>query len=219
MDDNQTTPPPAGAPAQAPAGSAPPAAAPASTPPAGGAPPAAPAADAGPDAWLAALAPDLQAQIQAHTGKLASALKTERDARRALEQQAKELAGQAAAGSDAQKQLQTLQAQLAATERRATFAEQAAGRVSDPALAWMAAERAGLVDAASGQVDLAKLQILHPALFTPAQTPAGPAVPPTNGQADGRGARALTRADVERMTAAEVSARWAEVEQVLRAAG
>jgi hypothetical protein len=163
---------------------------------------------------MAALPADLQAQIQAHTGKLAGALKTERDARKALEQQAKELAGQAAAGSDAQKQLQTLQAQLAATERRATFAEQAAGRVSDPALAWMAAERAGLVDATSGQVDLAKLQILHPALFTPA--PTAPAIQPTNGAAGGRGARALTRADVEKMTPAEISARWQDVEQILR---
>ena len=215
MDDNQTTPPTAGAPAQAPAGSAPPPAAPATGTP----PPAAPAADAGPDAWMAALAPELQQQIQAHTGKLANALKSERDARKDLERRATELAGQAAAGSDAQKQLQGLQAQLAATERRAQFAEQAAGRVSDPALAWMAAERAGLVDAASGQVDLARLQILHPALFTPAQTPAGPAVPATNGQAGGRGARALTRADVERMTPGEINARWQEVEQVLRAAG
>lgn len=165
---------------------------------------------------MAALAPELQQQIQAHTGKLAGALRAERDARKDLERKATELASQAAAGSEAQKQLQQLQAQLAATERRATFAEQAAGRVTDPALAWMAAERAGLVDSASGQVDLAKLQILHPALFTPAQTPAGPAVPATNGQAGGRGARALTRADVEKMSASEVSARWAEVEQVLR---
>lgn len=169
---------------------------------------------------MAALAPELQQQIQAHTGKLANALKSERDARKEIERRATELASQAAAGSDAQKQLQGLQAQLAATERRAQFAEQAAGRVSDPALAWMAAERAGLVDATSGQVDLARLQILHPALFTPAAAPpAGPAVPATNGQAGGRGARALTRADVERMTPGEINARWQEVEQVLRAAG
>lgn len=165
---------------------------------------------------MAALAPELQQQIQAHTGKLANALKSERDARKDLERRTTELAGQAAAGSDAQKQLAAVQAQLQATERRAQFAEQAAGRVSDPALAWMAAERAGLVDATSGQVDLAKLQILHPALFTPVATPAGPAVPATNPPAGGRGARALTRADVERMSASEVSARWAEVEQVLR---
>lgn len=165
---------------------------------------------------MAALAPELQQQIQAHTGKLAGALRAERDARKDLERKATELASQAAAGSEAQKQLQQLQAQLAATERRATFAEQAAGRVTDPALAWMAAERAGLVDATSGQVDLARLQILHPALFTPAQTPAGPAVPATNGASGQRGQRALTRDDVQKMTTAEISARWAEVEQVLR---
>lgn len=204
MSETQTTPTNQGAQAPEPAGSA--------VPSAPG--PAAPAADAGPDAWIQALPAEVQQQIQAHTGKLAGALRAERDARKELERKAAELASQAAAGSDAQLQLQQVQAQLAATERRAAFAEQAAGRITDPALAWMAAERAGLVDATSGQVDLARLQMLHPALFQ--QAPTAPPVAPTNGAAGSRGSRALTREDVARMTPAEINGRWDEVQQVLQ---
>jgi hypothetical protein len=77
------------------------------------------------DAWLAQQPDPIKGLVTEHTQGLRSALDTERQQRKDLAKQIKELAGKQAADSDAAKQLGELSASLEAAQKRADFYEAA----------------------------------------------------------------------------------------------
>ena len=115
--------------------------------------------------WYKGLAPDQQEAVDTHIDGLKSALKGERDGRKALEKQLRDLAKSAEEGSELRQQLDRLATQQAAATAQATFYEAAhAANVKNLRLAWLAANDAGLVDKA-GDVDFEKLKQVAPELF------------------------------------------------------
>lgn len=118
------------------------------------------------DTWYAALSTDVKDLLDDHTTGLKSALDDERRQRKSLANQMKELSKTAEAGSDLQKQLQTLTGQMSEADTKATFYEDAhlAG-AKNLRLAWVAAKEYDLIGR-NGAVDLAQLKTLVPELFT-----------------------------------------------------
>lgn len=118
------------------------------------------------------LPPEQRSVIDTHIGGLKSALKDERDGRKALEKQLRDLSKQAEEGSVLRTQLDKLAEDQATTTAKATFFEQAhEAQVRNLRLAWLAAQEYGLVDAKSGEADFAKLRQQAPELFTPKPVP------------------------------------------------
>jgi len=127
-----------------------------------------PAADAAPvtfETVYGALTPEQQEALDGHIDGLKNALKGERDGRKALERQLRDLAKTAEQGSELRQQLDKLAADQAAATAQATFYEAAhAANVKNLRLAWLAANDAGLVDKA-GDVDFDRLKQVAPELF------------------------------------------------------
>lgn len=117
------------------------------------------------DAWYAALSTDVKDLLDDHTSGLKSALDDERRQRKSLATTVKELSKSAEAGSDLQKQLETLTGQMGEADTKATFYEGAheAG-VKNLRLAWIAAKEYDLVDR-HGKVDFTQLKTAAPELF------------------------------------------------------
>jgi len=141
----------------------------------GGGTPQAPAADPAQnpptegltfEAWHATLDDTQKGLIDGHNKGLKSALESERNSRKALEKQLADMAKTAEKGSEIEKQLGQLQAQLTESEQRAAFLEgaQAAG-CTDSRLAWLAAREGGHLDA-NGKPNWEALKAAHPNLFT-----------------------------------------------------
>ena len=130
-----------------------------------------PAADAKPvsfEDWYKGLAPEQQEAVDTHIDGLKSALKSEREERKTVERQLREIAKRAEEGSDLRQQLDTLATEQATANAKATFYEQAHGAgVKNLRLAWLAAADAGLVDAKSGECDFGRLKQAAPELFAP----------------------------------------------------
>lgn len=126
-------------------------------------------------AWIAAQGEETQALYNDHIGGLKSALKSERDERKGLAKQVADLAKQAEAGSDAQKQLEAFGKQLEAADRRTAAYEQLhqAG-VSNLKAALTLAEADEMFDR-RGNVQIKELKEAYPELFR--------AAPTTNGNA------------------------------------
>jgi len=132
-------------------------------------------------AWIAAQDDATKALYNDHIGGLKSALKSERDERKGLAKQVAELAKQAEAGSDAQKQLEAFGKQLETADRRTAAYEQLhqAG-VSNLKAALTLAEADEMFDR-RGNVQIKELKEAYPELFR--------AAPTTNGNAgNGTGA-------------------------------
>lgn len=120
------------------------------------------------DGWLEKAPPEVKTLYATHSAGLTSALKAERDARKAAEAQLRDLAKKADAGSEAQVALTAQADKLAALEAQAGFYDKAhAAGVKNLRLAYMAAQQAGLVGA-GGVVDFAKLKTEYPELFVSA---------------------------------------------------
>jgi hypothetical protein len=135
------------------------------------------------DSWIGQQPDEVRNLLETHTTGLTSALKAERDSRKALEKQVKTLAEQAEQGSAAANQLMQVSQELQEAERRATFTETAVASGVQPGairLAYLAANDLGAWQQ-DGAPDLSKLKSAYPHLFTKA-TPTPTAGAGTNGQ-------------------------------------
>lgn len=135
------------------------------------------------DDWYGKLEDPIKDLVDDHVSGLKSALTSEREERRRLSTQLKQLSKNAEEGSEFQKQLQETVGRLDEAEKKARFLEDAHGQsISNLKLAWMAAKEEGLIGR-DGTADFLKLREVAPELFerkTP--TPAGNAGT-GNGQA------------------------------------
>ena len=124
------------------------------------------------EAVYTALAPEQRGVIDTHIGGLKSALKDERDGRKALEKQLRDLSKQAEEGSALRTQLDKMAEEQSTTSAKAMFFEQAHdAQVKNLRLAWLAAQDYGLVDARTGEADFAKLRQQAPELFVAKPVP------------------------------------------------
>lgn len=115
------------------------------------------------DAWLGSQEPTIKGLIDGHVTGLKSALDNERSERKSLTKQISELKGKAEKGSELEKQLESLNAQLEATSAKQAFYESAPADVDNLKLAWMAAQD-GHTDK-RGNVDWNSLRTAYPQLF------------------------------------------------------
>ena len=127
------------------------------------------AADAKPvtfEDWYETLEPERQEVLDAHIDGLKSALKSERDERKAVERQLRDLAKQADEGSELRAQLDRMATEAQTATAKAEFFQAGhAANVKNLRLAWLAATDAGLVDAKTGECDFGKLKQVAPELF------------------------------------------------------
>lgn len=135
--------------------------------------------------------------IDSHITGLKSALSDERNGRKALEKQLRDLSKTAEEGSAIKAQLDKLAEEQAGTTARAMFFEAAHdAQVKNLRLAWLAAQEYGLVDAKTGEADFAKLKNVAPELFAVKPQPQGNAGngAKQTGVADGRSMNDFIRA-------------------------
>jgi len=161
---------------------------PAGNPPAGNPPATPPTGDQGagtqqtttpPASWdeyVTTLPAEVKALYETHTTGLRTALQSERQQRGELAKQIKDLAAKAEKGSENERQLQTMSAQLEAANQRADFMAEATKPeigCSNAHLAYIAAREAGAIDQ-KGRVNWEALKTAYPELFKP-KVPAGAA--------------------------------------------
>lgn len=138
------------------------------------------------EAWLAKQPDAIKTLHESHTSGLKSALATEREARKEMERQLRELAKKADEGSPLRQQIDKLSADVAKANARAAFVDAAvkAGATSGR-LAYLAAQDHGLLRD-DGSADFEALKAKEPALFA---RPAVPTPPANVGNgANGQGA-------------------------------
>jgi hypothetical protein len=138
------------------------------------------------DSWLAQQPDDIKGLVESNITGLRSALHSERQQRQQLAEQLREAAK--GATGEAKVALDKMGADLEAAQRRADFFEEAARPevgCTNPRLAFLAAEQAGLIDK-RGRVDWDTMRQQYPELFRQAGA--------TRGSADGGagGARGAT---------------------------
>lgn len=129
------------------------------------------------ESWYAGLGADHKGLIDGHVTGLKSALDAERNERKALAKQIGDLKARAEKGSDLEKQLGDLTATLEAQNAKTTFYEGAPGDVSNPRLAYLAAQEGNHINAKTGAVDWAAMRAAYPELFRRQ----GAGAPPANG--------------------------------------
>lgn len=147
--------------------------------------------------WLAEQDDDVQDMITSHVSGLTSALDSERRDRKALQKQMKNLSAEAESGSEMQKQLDRMSADLAASNGRSSFYEAANGAgVKNLRLAHIAATETGLIDD-DGVVNMDGLKESYPELFV-SESPGTPMVPRGNaGDGAGGGTPPAKKADMD----------------------
>lgn len=139
------------------------------------------------ESWLTGQDEATQSLIGDHIAGLKSALDSERNGRKTLEKQLRDAAKQLESGSEAQKQLEQMAADLNAASTRASFYEAAHGAgVRNLPLAFIAAREAGLLDG-DGIANLKAMQERFPELFA---APGPTAVPSHAGNGTQRPAPA-----------------------------
>ena len=117
------------------------------------------------DGWYGKLEDAQKDLVDDHVSGLKSALNSEREERRRLSTQLKQLSKNAEDGSEFQKQLQETVGRLDEAEKKAKFLEDAHGQnISNLKLAWMAAKEEGLIGR-DGTADFLKLREVAPELF------------------------------------------------------
>lgn len=127
------------------------------------------------DSFLATLPKEAQDLYTAHTSGLKNALDAERNEKKTLGQQLRDLQAKAENGSDLQKQLSDLSGKLTAAEKKAGFAEQAVKPeigCTNPKLAFMVATDGDLFKR-DGSPDWDAIKSAAPELFAKAKTPDG----------------------------------------------
>ena len=125
------------------------------------------------ETWIEKQDEKVKGLLDGHTKGLKSALDTERESRKGLEKQVRDLAAKAEKGSEAEKQLTEFADKLADSDRRADFFDAAhrAG-VSNLKLAYITAKEEELFDR-KGNVDFAAMKKSFPELFGVKQAPNG----------------------------------------------
>lgn len=149
------------------------------------------------DTWYATQDDATKAIIEEHTSGLSSALKAEREQRKALSAQLKELSGKAE--GETRKALDELNAKLEAEATRANFYEAAtAAGVKNLRLAHLAAQADGLIS--GGSCDFEALKGKHPELFgsAPPAPPAHPGVKRDQSPPAGNGFTNWLKAELKR---------------------
>jgi len=117
------------------------------------------------ETWIGEQPEEVRTLLENHTQGLRSALQNERESRRDLERQLRELAQQAEQGSEAQNRLTQMADQVAESERRADFYEQAqAAGVSNLRLAYTVAVSDEMFDR-RGNVNFQRMKEQYPELF------------------------------------------------------
>lgn len=131
--------------------------------------------------WLAAQTESVRALADAHTAGLRNALDAEREQRKDLARQLRDLAPKAEKGSDLERSIADLTAKHEAAERRAAFMESAgAANCTNPRAAYLVAVAEGHFKR-DGSPDWAALAAMAPELFrraTPTNAGAGTGTPP-----------------------------------------
>lgn len=126
------------------------------------------------DAWLASQDDATRSLLDTHTSGLRSALDSERQQRKELAKQLRELTGKLDANSEAGQKLGEISSQLEAAQARADFYEALGPGCLNPKLAYLAYTTDGLKS-------IEQLKAAYPQLFATAKPP------PTNGGAGTRG--------------------------------
>src|SRR5574343_879845 len=119
------------------------------------------------EAFLEGQPQEVKALYTSHSESLLNTVKAVRDERDSFKKQLKDLAKNAEAGSEAQKQLEAMSAQLDITERRATFLEDAVKpeiECRNPGAAWVIAKAQDLFTK-NGQPDWKAIKSAAPELF------------------------------------------------------
>jgi len=116
--------------------------------------------------WVKDQSDEVRTMLSGWENGLKTALNSERDARRDLEKQVRDLAGKAEKGSQAQTELTQLADQIAEADRKVNFFEAAhlAG-ATNLKLAYLVAVQDDLFDK-KGQVDFETMKKSYPELFT-----------------------------------------------------
>ncbi len=132
------------------------------------------------DEWLKGQPNEIKTLLDGHTKGLKSALDSEREARKDLEKQVRDLAGKAEKGSEAQTELTKLADKISESDRRADFFEAAhAAGISNLKLAYTVAVTDEMFDR-RGSVNFEMMKQSYPELF------AGAAKPPSGNAGAGR---------------------------------
>lgn len=115
--------------------------------------------------WIGSQDEEVKGLLDSHTKGLKTALDAERETRKSFEKQIRELAAKAEKGSEAEKQLSDLSAQLELSNRRASFAESASREgVTNPKALFTLAAAGDFFDK-KGEVDFASLKKEYPEFF------------------------------------------------------
>ena len=137
------------------------------------------------ESWFGSQDDRVKSLIETHTKGLKSALDSERETRKGLEKQVRELASKAEKGSEAEKQLNELADKMSANDKRvAAYEGLSAAGCSNLKLAYLAAAESGLIDG-QGNVNIEKMKTQFPELFKTTQTPPGKAGTGTETKAPG----------------------------------
>lgn len=123
--------------------------------------------------WLGAQDEIVRGLYDDHVKGLKGALTSERESRREVEKQLRDLAGKAEKGSESEARLTQMADELAGARMQAEFYEAAhdAG-VRNLRLAYLVASQDKLIDA-RGRVDWEKMRTAYPELFPQQRQPAG----------------------------------------------
>lgn len=126
------------------------------------------------DEWLEEQPEPVRQAYERHTSGLKSALQSERQERKKLANQLRDLGKQAEEGSELQTRLSETVSALEEAEAKAQFFEDAANaNVANLRVAWVYAKSEGLVDKRTGLVDMARLRQDAPQLFERKTPPPG----------------------------------------------
>lgn len=139
------------------------------------------------ETFIAKQSDEIKALMDGHINGLKTALGSERDTRKDLEKQVRDLATKAEKGSEAEKQLTTLADQMATADRKASFYEDAhTAGVTNLKLAFVVATTDELFDK-KGNVNFADLKTKYPELFGVKKVPNGNAAEGTEDEPDTAG--------------------------------
>ena len=137
------------------------------------------------DAFHKALPEEAQKLIATKEAGLKSALETERDSRKDLEKELKDVAGRLEKDSDAQKEVLKLADDVAAGNEKSDFYEEAHDEgVSNMRLAYVVAKQDDLINK-RGKIDWKTLKEKYPELFGKKVVPPGDAGPGTGSRQPG----------------------------------
>ncbi|OQY95342.1 MAG: hypothetical protein B6D39_00150 [Anaerolineae bacterium UTCFX2] len=125
------------------------------------------------EAWVKDQPEEIKTMLSGWERGLKTALDGERDARKGLEKQVRDLAGKAEKGSEAEKQLTQLADQITESDRRSDFYEAAhAAGVTNLKLAYLVALHDDLFDK-RGMVNFETMKGFYPELFGGQKLPKG----------------------------------------------